>query len=68
MKKAPDKVLAALEELINYNWDAEIKDYAAMHEELGGPDDHIFACLVTINNWLHDYDLTPEQYLEGYSP
>jgi hypothetical protein len=54
----PPDVRQALEEVLAYNWDAEVVDARE-----NGLEGHIFPSLVTLDNYLHGHNAKPEDYL-----
>lgn len=65
-EKLTDDLVEAIGGMLEYNWHEELKDAEEYAEENGGYDEHVFAHLVKINNWLSGINKTPEQYVEEH--
>lgn len=53
-------VVKALRALLNYNWDREREDYI----EMDGPEGHVFAHMIRINNWVEGKKDKPEDVIK----
>jgi hypothetical protein len=64
-KKAdvPRNVREALERVLQYNWDDELRDLTENPPDDGTTHGHIFEALVTLDNWLNNRNATTETYI-----
>jgi hypothetical protein len=66
LARVPPAVRDAIQDVINDTWFDEMEAAREATLENGlRPSECLFSRLVTIDNWLHGHELTPEYYLNG---
>lgn len=55
------EIAAALDKLLQYNWEAELEDYVTE----GCPDEgHIFLEMVKLDQWLFGHEVTAKEFAQ----